>query len=291
MKRTVSLVIALIMVCSLAACGKSNRYTSSDIPQDGDEMDFTTYVTPVNTASPTATPEPTPAQTPVPTPTAAPTPAPTITVVNNGYVTITKSPTSEVVDAGGKASFVAYGSNFTAITWTISNADSSINYNASEAPNHFPGLGVTGQGSSTLTLSNIPSDLNGWKVQAIFSGTGGPLYTNIAYITVNSASAEEQIAKDYSTSCRNSIATAASSYGFTTSDITSFSYVSGIGDFSLTLTKGNWTVYGEFLADYSGSSCEPLAITVYYGSNNMTETYPLLEQTLGAFYNVLSQLS
>ena len=97
-------------------------------------------------------------------------------------ITVTKSPTSESVPYGGSAVFIARALNSTGITWYIANGDASTVYNVSDAPRYISGLSVYGQNSETLTLCGIPSWLNGWKVQASFSGEGGPVYSDVAYI-------------------------------------------------------------------------------------------------------------
>ena len=102
--------------------------------------------------------------------------------VSSGRITVTKSPTSESVPYGGSAIFIARALNHTGITWYIANGDASTVYNVSDAPHYISGLTVYGQGTETLTLCGIPSWLNGWKVQAAFSGEGGPVYSDVAYI-------------------------------------------------------------------------------------------------------------
>ena len=97
-------------------------------------------------------------------------------------VYVTKSPTSESVPYGGSAIFIARAEYDTAITWYIANSDASIIYNVSDAPRYINGLVVYGQGTETLTLCEIPSWMNGWQVQACFSGEGGPVYSGVAYI-------------------------------------------------------------------------------------------------------------
>lgn len=137
-------------------------------------------------AEPAATPEPTPAPTPVPTP--IPTPVPTV----QAKVYTTKSPTEELVVEGGSAQFVARAENSTGVTWFIASADGSMVVSAAEAPTWFPGLQVSGTNANTLTLSNIPTSLSGWQVQARFEGPGGPVHT--ARATVWCASVKEAIA-------------------------------------------------------------------------------------------------
>ncbi len=99
-----------------------------------------------------------------------------------GKVSVTKSPTSESVPYGGAAIFIARAANATGITWYLADPDASTVYNVSEAPQYIYGLTVYGQGTDTLTLCGIPSWMNGWQVQAGFSGEGGPVYSAIANI-------------------------------------------------------------------------------------------------------------
>lgn len=86
---------------------------------------------------------------------------------------VTKDPTKETVDAGGKAIFIARADNAKEIIWRLVSPDQKLTYNADEAPKYFFGLKVIGQGTETLTLENIPVDLNGWKVEAKFTSLTG----------------------------------------------------------------------------------------------------------------------
>ncbi len=97
-------------------------------------------------------------------------------------VRVTKSPTSESVPYGGSCLFVAHAANATSITWYIASADSSIILTAYEAADKVSGLHVSGGNTDTLSLSGIPSWMNGCQVQACFTGEGGPVYTDIAKI-------------------------------------------------------------------------------------------------------------
>lgn len=106
-----------------------------------------------------------------------------------GVVTVTKSPTGEKVDKGGKATFVAHAANATGITWRLVSSDTLETIYAAAAPEYFDGLVVYGANSDSLTLSNIPDSLNGWQAEAMFSGEGGPVFSYGARITVNGSSA------------------------------------------------------------------------------------------------------
>ncbi len=118
-------------------------------------------------------------------PTAAAVPGPFGTTLSGGGyggVRVTKSPTSESVPYGGSCLFIAHAVNASSITWYLANADTSIIIPASEAPAYVAGLSVSGTSSDTLSLSGIPSWMNGYMVQACFEGEGGPVYTEIARI-------------------------------------------------------------------------------------------------------------
>lgn len=106
---------------------------------------------------------------------------------NGGNVAVTKSPTSETVEKGGAATFVARADNATGFVWRLVSPDASNTINAKAAPNEFSGLWVDGTDSDTLTLGNIPESMNGWYVECKFEGNGGPVFTNGAKITVSGA--------------------------------------------------------------------------------------------------------
>lgn len=81
---------------------------------------------------------------------------------------ITKSPTGERVEAGGAAKFVSRAENAERIVWRIVSNDTTNTVQASEAAQTFPGLQVSGLGTETLTLSNIPQSMDGWRIEAQF---------------------------------------------------------------------------------------------------------------------------
>lgn len=195
MKRTIAVILALALCFSLAACGNKRHSLPDELNEDPAPTPAavpTAAPTPVPTPVPTMTPVPisTPVPTPIPTvaPTPVPTPIPTPAPTANPYLKLTKSPTGEVVDEGGKAYFVARAENYSGITWFIANGPGTIIYQDGMAASVFSGLQITGLGTETLCLSNIPYELSGWRVYASFSGLGGPIVTDSAYITVNKVS-------------------------------------------------------------------------------------------------------
>ena len=104
-------------------------------------------------------------------------------------VQVTKSPTGETVEKGGKATFVAHAAGATGITWRLVSADGVDTVNAAAAAQYFAGVEVWGIGTDSLTIKNIPDSMNGWLVEARFDGQGGPVYSGGARITVVGSSA------------------------------------------------------------------------------------------------------
>lgn len=107
-----------------------------------------------------------------------------MTVKGPSIPTVTKSPTSETVDEGGRALFVARATDYNSITWYVSK--NGVTYQAVDAPYYFPGLTVSGTGGETLTLNNIPLSMDGWLVQAKFLGGAGTVYSGQAKVNVKS---------------------------------------------------------------------------------------------------------
>ncbi len=83
-------------------------------------------------------------------------------------IVITKSPTGESVQVGGAAKFVARAQNAERVVWRIVSHDTTNTVQASEAADFFPGVQVSGLGTATLALSNIPKSMDGWRIEAQF---------------------------------------------------------------------------------------------------------------------------
>ena len=109
----------------------------------------------------------------------APTPAPA-----TQDIVITKSPTGEHVEAGGSAKFVARANNAERIVWRLVSNDTTNTVQCTEAGEFFPGIQVSGLGTETLVLSNIPESLDGWRVEAQFWNGNRHAESNGAEITI-----------------------------------------------------------------------------------------------------------
>ena len=197
MKKTLLVVILVLSILSLTACGdiyiQMPEGTALTLP-DGT---VASTVSSEKVASAEVVQAVAPVQaTPEPLETAAPVEVnetayivPTEPVATQpevepapSYVYVTKNPYSENVAVGGSCMFIAYAANSTSVSWTLVDPTGTVIYNLSDGPYYFPGLCIGGNWTNTIYLSNIPSSLGGWRVQACFTGYGGPVYTDMAYI-------------------------------------------------------------------------------------------------------------
>lgn len=185
MKKIIALLLAVVMLLSLAACGSSAK------PEETQAPDSSAAPAEAPAASPTATPAASPAPSPIvkptitPTPTPAPTPTPTQKPITPPR--ITKDPTTESISEGENACFIADAENYNYITWFIVSPDHKYQYSTSEAYRYFKGLSVAGDNTNQLYLCNCPLSLDGWCVEAMFTGDGGRATTNHCYINVKPA--------------------------------------------------------------------------------------------------------
>lgn len=101
-----------------------------------------------------------------------------------GIPTITKQPRGETVEAGGPATFIANHTDATWAVWYFISPDgkTAIRYDQAEAA--FPGLEVYDGMYSTMSLHNIPLELDGWNVACEYRNDAGAVRTEGALITV-----------------------------------------------------------------------------------------------------------
>lgn len=98
---------------------------------------------------------------------------------------VTKSPTSETVEEGGDALFIAHCDGDVRIVWRIVSPDTTITYSDYDAQYYFSGLEIYGVGTDELALCNIPYAMNGWRVEAkFFNADNDVLFSNAATIYV-----------------------------------------------------------------------------------------------------------
>ncbi len=124
--------------------------------------------------------------TPTPAPSAAPTatPAPSATPAPDGLPIIKKSPTDETVKVGGSCMFVAKYENATWAVWHFVSPDGQTDMTYEAAAERFPTMEIVNGMYSTMTLKNVPADLNGWRVYCRYTNKTGSADTKTALITV-----------------------------------------------------------------------------------------------------------
>ncbi len=181
-----TVVLTASLCLSLAACGSGTTENTLD-PSASPAASSAVVVEP--SASPSTSPAPIPTVVPSSMPSASPTPAATASPSANAP-SVTKNPTAEYIMEDGKALFVAKASNYTSIEWRIISADGKYGCAAKDAPKYFSGVSVWGDSEETLVIYNTPTSLNGWYVQATFTGKGGTVYSNRALLSVQQKSTQ-----------------------------------------------------------------------------------------------------
>ena len=86
---------------------------------------------------------------------------------------VEKPPSPEAVNEWESAVFIARANGAALFVWRIVSSDGTALYDAAAAPEYFPGLRVQGADTDTLTLLDIPSSLNGWQVECLFTDDAG----------------------------------------------------------------------------------------------------------------------
>ena len=101
---------------------------------------------------------------------------------------VTKHPTSETVEEGGSAEFVARAKYVQEYLWRLVTPNGNV-YDCDSIQNHFPGLKVTGATTERLILSNIPMELNGSRIRCLFTA-GYTTASDDAKLTVKEKATE-----------------------------------------------------------------------------------------------------
>lgn len=99
--------------------------------------------------------------------------------------TITKHPTSENIEEGELTSFVASATGVDKSVWTLIDG-SGTKYSMDELQKTYPQMTYS-ESFGKVILRNIPKALDNSKIYCTFSGAGGSVETNAAYIYVKAA--------------------------------------------------------------------------------------------------------
>ncbi len=102
-----------------------------------------------------------------------------------GSPVVTKSPTDETVKPGGSCWFQAKHTGAQLARWHFVSPDGQTDVQYDEAAKMFPDLKIKNGEFDAMQLSNIPADLNGWRVYCRFSNKAGAVDTEMATITVS----------------------------------------------------------------------------------------------------------
>ena len=102
-----------------------------------------------------------------------------------GWLMITKNPTNETVRPGGSAMFIANANAFESLVWTFVSPDGGtytpLNFIAGSAST------FGGEHSTTLTVYNVESWMNGWGAYCTFYYQGQTVRSSTAYITIDNS--------------------------------------------------------------------------------------------------------
>ena len=95
---------------------------------------------------------------------------------------VTKDPTDETVDAGGRAVFVAKAKYAQSYQWELISPQ-GITYEWDDAVKTFTGLKITGGDTEKIILTDIPAALDGFRIRCKFTA-GEDVYSKYATIHV-----------------------------------------------------------------------------------------------------------
>ena len=202
MRKIIFLVLTVLLVLlTLTACGKKTSPDPTPAPtasatpgQAADAIPnavLKATPTPVPTPMPTRSPAP---ETPMPLASAAPKPsaeaepAPSATTAavaaaQNEGPTIIKQPNAEGHYIGESAVFTAEARDWTSLAWTaVSPSGREVDLGTFRKT--FPDCTVLGGAESTLTITNLNIDMNGWSFYCTFKNDRGENRTDSARLRV-----------------------------------------------------------------------------------------------------------
>ena len=114
----------------------------------------------------------------------------TMAFADNKTANITKSPTDEVRYVGENAIFKSAATGYDKLTWNFESPDKKA-VTVEEFKARFPYAVVEGENTTTLTVKNLSTDMNGWAVYCTFFNGESEVSTTLAflYVTVYTAPA------------------------------------------------------------------------------------------------------
>ena len=114
----------------------------------------------------------------------------TMAFADSKTANITKSPTDEVRFVGDTAIFKSAATGYDKLTWNFESPDKKA-VTVQEFKARFPYAVVEGENTTTLTVKNLSTDMNGWAVYCTFFSGETEVSTTLAflYVTVYTAPA------------------------------------------------------------------------------------------------------
>ena len=114
----------------------------------------------------------------------------TLAFADSKTANITKSPTDEVRYVGDTAIFKSAATGYDKLTWNFESPDKKA-VTVQEFKARFPYAVVEGENTTTLTVKNLSTDMNGWAVYCTFFSGETEVSTTLAflYVTVYTAPA------------------------------------------------------------------------------------------------------
>lgn len=86
---------------------------------------------------------------------------------------IIKHPGEETVKEGSFVSYVSTAVYATGLTWEFVSPDGQTVFDSKDIGKTFPNSRCENDGKEKIIIYNVPLDMNGWKVRAVFSGAEG----------------------------------------------------------------------------------------------------------------------
>ena len=114
----------------------------------------------------------------------------TMAFADSKTANITKSPTDEVRYVGDTAIFQSAANGYSKLAWNFESPDKKA-VTVQEFKTRFPYAVIEGENTTTLTVKNLSTDMNGWAVYCTFFNGETEVSTTLAffYVTVSTAPA------------------------------------------------------------------------------------------------------
>ena len=108
----------------------------------------------------------------------------TMAFADSKTANITKSPTDEVRYVGDTAIFKSAATGYDKLTWNFESPDKKA-VTVQDFKARFPYAVVEGENTTTLTVKNLSTDMNGWAVYCTFFNGETEVSTTLAFLYVS----------------------------------------------------------------------------------------------------------